>query len=166
MYFKILKGTESFDKLNEIFKRAKECRQAASKFATRYNEKGKYLDTGDSDILGGGLSFVFSETPIEGWVKDTKYKDAYRPRKSKANVEVIAEIKALPIVLRSEVNDVVKFEGGFIGNHYYYGCGVNYNLNKDFILISIPERLKDYKPTKDMIEILTSEFNKLEEELK
>lgn len=165
MYYKILKGTALFQTLTDIDNRRREVNTAALKFALRFNTEGSHLSLGDMEILGGGLSGILFEHKPDNWVKTATryYSNVYRPKKCKANAELIQEWESLPIISRSEVNKALNFESGFIGNNYYYGCGVNWGY--EFVLVSVQDELKDYVPAADMIEILGSEYKQLESEL-
>lgn len=100
------------------------------------------------------------DKPLEGWVPDKIERIFYRPRKNKANTELIAAIDALPVVLLSDVNEVLKFKVHSEGNKMYFG--LQYTIGfKDYALVYVKPEIKKYKPTEDMVEILASEYNEL-----
>jgi hypothetical protein len=112
----------------------------------------------DSHSVGGGISAIECLDGKPDGFKSVgeKHQNLYFPKVR--NKELIAKIKALPLVGNEEFNETIGFKEQFSDMcfHQRFGC-------KEFdggYLISISDKC-DYTPKSDMIEILASEYKKL-----
>lgn len=176
MKYKVLEGTKLFDALMAIKKRIFDANAASIALMKKIgaNEVRMGMQT-----LGGGLTAVHfgKKKPIgfpKGWKRVYKnhLQDAYFPQDIKANVGILAEIKALPVVTDEEINEIFKFD--WLGND-----GRDPNSNKmcfrptphwgpegtPYILVHLPEFCSRYKPVKDLIEITHAEYTELEKQM-
>lgn len=162
MKYKILKGTETFQKIEELSAKMKAATTAAFDLAKELggDEIGTHIGLGSTDNLAGGMTGIKMDKQPENWGKAAKkhYTGFYYPMRRIANKDILAKWEALPVIDRSEFNDIIGFKAQFGDCKYFPGVGVEWH--KDYILIDCHDEAK-FKPNKDTIEILGSEYNKL-----
>lgn len=153
MKYKILKGTETFKQLWVLRKKMSEVDKASHKILKRFGAD-QYRSA--FDVIAGGLSCLMLKECPKGW---KSVNGGYFPKRNvKANAELLAEIDALPVIKKNDLNSLVGFEPQFIGNKYSYCVGMIWR--KKYCLMEMNEGAK-FKPNADMKEITVSEFNKL-----
>lgn len=170
MKFKVLKGTELFDKFQALQTKMKLCNKASFNLIEELGFKEAY---GKSFVLSGGF---YGLIPIDGKTKPDGYSWAFNDRQGNAvmpsknlkkNKEILDKIKNLPVVEYSELNKLVTYKDEMSKRPSGKGNGTSINFcpevhwKEKFILIDIPDYSGKYKPPKDMIEILESEYQKL-----
>lgn len=159
-YYKILKGTDLFNKLTDFKKRGDKAREAANKLAKELgSDHDAYTSSGD---LGGIDALHFEEKP-EGWrVVGNRWQSLYYPKADQK--ELHKKIAALPIVKRSELNDIVGFSGlQMVGMAIIKSVGMAWH--NDYCVMEVAAGCK-YTPPKDATEILHSEYEKLKSKCK
>jgi hypothetical protein len=167
MKYKILKGTELFDKLSEFQNRRKVVRGLADDLAVSF---GGIAAATNGRNLSGGIDAVDFDDIIPDkneWRKvGNRWQSFYYPKaKNKAALNLISQ---LPVIKFDELNDIVGFKGGQTVsdvNGIAWVKSVGLHAHKDFILLETAEGTK-YTPHKDAIEILGSEFDKLLKKIK
>lgn len=166
MKFKVLKGTKLFDQLTKVGEDIREADNTAYKLG---KELGYKSIRGGRHVLGGGISaFQSSELP-KGW----KYaypksdREAVFPMNKKVNKELLDRIAALPKVEHEALNKILKFDPWKHNDKAYNGDGSfkiqwypGIQWKDEYVLLDVSEYMV-YKPVKDMIEILESEYEKL-----
>lgn len=163
MKFKVVKGTETFDKLTAFREHVKDVSKQAQDVVNKLGG-GKYCRK--SNKLAGGLSAIEFETKPEGYkVVGERWQGLYYPKVS--NKADLVLINGLPTIEYNELNSIVQFTGmQFVP----YGGGlacihtVGLIFGDDVMLINV-EKGCEYTPPNDVVEILASEYNKLEKKL-
>lgn len=154
MYYKVIKGTETFEKLEKVWAEMKKCNEEAVKLA---EELGfTKLAFSKKGVAGGIFGLASDEIP-DGYkrIGPVTYGCVF-PKKN--NKEAIFKIESLPIVTHTEYNDVIGFKEGFTDTHYsrHYGS----RKEGDVFLIEVSNGI-DYTPKEDMTEITFTEYNNL-----
>lgn len=167
MKYKVLKGTKLFNKLVDIQNEIQRCNKVARDFVeglgyTKFR-KSRYG-------IGGGISSIICESgkPV-GWKKSyTELPNEYMPAKIKKNDTLLKAIDNLPKVDENVINKLLDYDPWKSTEESQVGYGMVINVcpevhwKKSFILIGISERyITTYKPVRNMIEIMGSEFEKL-----
>lgn len=159
MNYVIKKGSELYEKLIAIQKRAKDARDKALQLAKDFGGKEAYTN---GRHFSGGLDAVEFDTPPEGWRSvGKKWLKLYYPKS--VNKEALSKIADLPVVEIDEVNAILSFQGGQVvsaGDGLAFVKMPHVYFRKDCILIKVTSGVK-YKPVQGMEEILESEFQKL-----
>lgn len=164
MKFKILKGTELFNKLKALQLKCQNANKAAFDLAGEFGSK-EILPSPSINVIAGGLSGMKLDAPPAGWKLASKYHyTTYYPKRTKANKDLIERIEALPKIKTEELNEIIgynPFNRSEDERRISFCPGVYWHY-EDFILVSVAEYV-EYTPVADMIEITVSEFNKLRE---
>ncbi len=172
MKYKILKGTDLYNLLAAIQKKANDCHKASRKLAKSIGAIGT-ATTGTHKRAGGvdAFEFAYDKHPDKAlWMQPDRHnnKNLFYPRsgkKYKANDDLHAKIKALPSITYEEYNGVIGFEpswGNDLTRYKSYGL----SIHEDFALVEVGEG-SGYKPNSpDMREITVSEFNSLKKLIK
>lgn len=164
MKFKILKGTETFNKLTVVFDLIdlanKEARElAASLGATEWCHSFGFYS------IGGGLTGMRFLTKPPGWklAFPKQYKDVYFPMNIASTIEVRELIKKLPIVEAQHLNDAVGYEEQEIatGGRTILSTHPAISKRLDMFLMAINEDAFYHKKPADIIEITSSEYKLL-----
>lgn len=150
MKYKILKGTDTFSKLEVLQQRIKETNKQVSDFCKKQGGTGDWLLR--SDFLAGFPVGVEFKVKPNGW-KNTRDHGFYLP--AKANKLVLTEFDSLPSIDKSELNDIVGFKRQTNENRYYGSPGIQ--IHNEFALLNVSNDCK-FTPNEDMVEILESEF--------
>jgi len=159
-YYKILKGTDLFNKLNDFKKRGDVAREAANKLAKELGSNEDAYTTGGD--IGGIDALHFDEKP-QGWRSvGNKWQSLYYPKADQK--ELHEKINALPIVKREELNEIVGFSGMQIADMAIIKS-VGMAWHKDYCVMEVAAGCR-YTPPKDAIEILHSEYDKLKSKCK
>lgn len=114
-------------------------------------------------IAGGVSSIIFPEgkpdkSELKHW-KRGALKGEYMPNeRTKKGKELAAKIDKLPHVWRHELNSIVGYK------HRWNVCGIQWNKDKDYYLISMMENW-EYQIPSDCIELTQSEFKELSKKL-
>lgn len=165
MKFKVLKGTELYNKLKLIQKKCSAAQDAAQKLGKKLG--GIEVYTTGRDRAGGidAIEFTYDNSPDkEFWMQPDRHnnKNLYYPRNNskanKVNAWMHTAISELPIVTIDEFNKVIGFESQWVSLINYKSYGLL--IKKDYALIELGEKCK-YKPLPDMIELTISEYTKL-----
>lgn len=157
MKFKVEKGTETYDKFEELFERIDKYDDEAIEMRNSLGFKKHCLH---QENVGGGIYGIFSSEKIEGFKKHPRHHSLWIPKI--ANKEIIEKFKSLPVVTRDEYNDVIGFEQQFVGLTLYRTYGLKKSEVEDCYLITMGENV-EFKPSKDLIEIVGSEYKRLSE---
>ena len=155
MKFKVEKGTKTFDELEKVFVKMKDC----NKQALELIESLGFTQFGVSNNgIAGGISCIVSKTKPDGFrVVGKPYQNLYYPKKAN-NKELLQKFDELPIISYEEFNDTIGFKAQFSSLNYHRAFGIK--KVKDVYLIDIDNKCK-YTPKSDMIEILESVYLKL-----
>lgn len=159
MKYKILQDSPLFDKLKALQKRMTNVKRQAEKVAKSFNGTGRFC--GHIHALAGGISAIeFDEKP-EGWkAVGESWQRLYYPKV--INKEANKLIAPLPLMDYDELNKLVNFKSGAYtnaGGIFWIKCP-EINFYPTYTLINIPDGVS-YTPVDHMIEILDSEFQKL-----
>lgn len=163
MKYKIKKGTETFKKLVILQQHIKEVESEAFKIVESLGAT-KYCKAFNK--LAGGISAIRLEKKPEGFKNvDKDWRMLFYPKAS--NKKVCKEIESLPTIKYDELNNIIGFEApqtvscergiGWVNT-------VGLIFGKDFMLLDV-ENGCVFKPNKDTIEILESEYQKLKSKL-
>jgi len=151
MYYKVLKGTETFEKLNNVWDKIVDYNNQSKELT---EELGFEKFGRNNNGVGGGISCFKSEEKKEGYrMVGKKHQDLCFPKANQKNI--LAKIDALPVVSYDEYNKTIGFESQFT-DVYYISHFASKRLD-ELIVIKLSENCK-YQPKEDMIEITTSEF--------
>lgn len=164
MKFKIVKGNPLYDSFMELKKRTMEVNKAANDFAKKVGGKASCRS---QNVAYGGISAIEFDAKPEGWrMVGDKYRHLFFPKAT--NKELLKEIAALPKIQYDEINNIVGFDAPqtVTSNQgiLWVNCvGISYG--KDYILLNVTSGAK-YNPPKHVIEILESEYEKLNKKSK
>lgn len=162
MKYRIDKGTETFAKLEALWKRVKKARRAARAVVDELGADQWVPQRG----LAGGIMACEFKTPPEGWKRlSARHPKLYEPMaKNKALRERLA---ALPVVPYKDLNDIVGFKQV---DHIDENTGVWRRISspglhplKDCFLMDTGDAAvsKYTPPNGDIVEILESEYQRL-----
>jgi hypothetical protein len=162
MFYKILPGSPLFDRLTKLKEKMYECNNKALDFAK--NEMGYSTIRGGHHVLAGGISAIQSKDKPKGYKAAYKGRDveAWFPADTTKNAELLARIKALPVVEHEDLNKLVKYDSWSANetdNRICFYPATHFSAK--YILMKFPDFVTNYKPTKDMIEITNLEYDKL-----
>lgn len=162
MKFKVLAGSETFNKLQAIEKKIRESNRLVKAIITELGAE-EWLNKGSEYVAGEIGGVRFKEKP-DGWkaVYAGIHYNCFMPKSIKQNRPLLDRIAEIPRVKRSEVNDCVCFKRQWVGLMQLSGIGVNWG--DTFSLIVISEEA-EYTPMPDMEEITVSEYNRLKLQL-
>lgn len=166
MYFKVEKGSDTFNKLTHLGDEIERVRKAAQTLCKKLggSDYGRF----SSNSLAGGIDGIMMKEKPEGWRNvGSKYDKAYYPKSIPKNKAVLAELAALPVIEHEELNDIVGFKGMQMvssGGGFGIVHTVAVSFGKEVILIKSHEGTK-ITPPKDMIEIVQSEFEAIKKKL-
>jgi hypothetical protein len=107
MYLKVVKGTETFDKLNAVWDKINEYNNIAKALV---NELGFDKFGRTREGVGGGISCIQSDTKPDGWRSvGKKYQSLYFPKANQK--ELLAKIEGKKGIksARRIHNDVWRF---------------------------------------------------------
>lgn len=154
MYYKLEKGNETFEKLDNVWERMIECNKKAYALCKElgFTKMGR-----SNNGVAGGISCFQADQKPEGF-KTLKGYNLYFPKKN--NKEVLNKIDELPIIEHKEYNETIGFKSQFSTSFHHSSFGSK-KVN-DIYLIEVSEECK-YTPTKDMVEITITEYKKLEQ---
>ena len=162
MKFKIIKGTETYEKFMVLkskidFVNAESVKLVESLGAQKFCKR--------SNIAYGGISAIQFEEKPQGWKKvGEDYQNFYFP---KATEKVVNKaINELPFVRYDEINEIVGFKAPQTvpcdrGLQWIDCVGLFWGI--DCIVIYVTEGA-EYTPTADLVEILDSEYLRLKAE--
>ena len=160
MKFKILPGCELFDKLTAIQSKVQSSKDVIKSTLIEKGYTGEHAQASSHYLLKVDGIEIHGEKP-KGWKVVDKYQQLYFPLA--ANKKDLEWVTALPSVSNDELNDLLNFSfsvGG--GLELYYRPGVAWH--KEFILVNTGDAT--YVNVEGMIEILESEYTKLENKAK
>ena len=159
MKFKILPGSELFDKMKALEKQINDADNLAKDACKKLG--GKQLAT-SGRYLGGGIEAIqFEETPDANlWSKVNKYHSLYRPKVR--NKEAWAIIQQLPILQSSDLNSILNFNDQTVsyGDSLIFCSRPGVFFGEKYFLVNISDGCK-YTPVEGMVEILDSEYQQL-----
>lgn len=161
MKFKILKETETFEKLMKLKERIISVNEQAAD-AIKLLGATKYCKA--QNRLAGGVCAIEFEKKPDGYRRvGDRWSDLYYPKVSnKIDSELL---QTLPTMDYKELNDIINFEGNQTiaaerGMFWIHTVGLTWGENE--ILIDVENGCKYDAPT-DVVEILESEYLKLKE---
>ncbi|UOR06272.1 hypothetical protein MUN82_04050 [Hymenobacter aerilatus] len=158
MKFKIVKGTALFEKLSELQAKCTECNKAARALADQQGANG--FASGRNMIAGGIAALCFDDKP-EGY-RLLQQPNYYYPKVTKANRPLHDAIAALPTVGNDDLNGLLnyKFQTVCDGDKMYWASRPGVIWGEEQILVDTGKA--KYEPVADMIEILESEYLRLQ----
>lgn len=163
MKYKVLKGTDLFDKLWSIQKKMQSCQDEAQKIVNTIPEADG--SSKRSHCLAGGIAaFHFKKgwtNAPDGWRKMEKgWTQWFMPKSSdKKNKELLKKISELPVLGYEIINDLLNFHFYVTEELQVWHCPI-VEWRSKYVLIEVPND-KKYKPLDGMIEIMDSEYIKL-----
>jgi len=157
MRFKVIQESTTFKKLRELETKISEVKKQANKLCKKLG--GKSIATTGRNAAGGIDAIEFLKNPgKDKWNPvGEKYSNLYAPKA--ANTEIIKQFSELPVVKFEELNSIVGFTPEYIGingSMAHVKC-IGVMFCEKEILIKSEENSK-FKPSKDLIEILESEY--------
>lgn len=161
MKFKVLKGTDTFQKLEELRIKVTDVNNQAKDVVKKLEGK-RYC--GRSHKLAGGISAIEFDTKPEGYKPvGGSWRSLYYPKS--VNKTDCKLIESLPTVEYSELNDIIGFnapqtvssEKGIL---WISTIGLIFGENE--MLIEVHDGCK-YEAPVDVVEILNSEYFALKE---
>lgn len=160
MRFKVIPESTTFKKLRAIESKISDVKKQANKVCKKLG--GKSVATTGRNAAGGIDAIEFLNNPGKDKWKPVgeKYSNLYAPKA--INTEVIKLFADLPVVKFEELNSIVGFTPEYIGMNggiAHIKC-IGVMFCKENILIKSEENSK-FKPSKDLIEILESEYNSI-----
>lgn len=162
MKYKILAGTDTFNKLLAIQKRMQEADGVIKALVAEFGAE-EWLGNGYGYIAGDLIGIWFAQKP-DGWTEiRSKHRNFFCPKSSvKGNKPLLERIAAIPKVKTSELNECVGFKPQRVDLTQYNSIGVEWG--SEFHLIEVPDDA-DYTPLDDIIEVLGSEYKRLKLQL-
>lgn len=157
MRFKVIQESTTFKKLREIETKISEVKKKANKLCKKLG--GLSVATTGRNAAGGIDAIEFVTHPgKDKWKPVGKsYDRLYSPKAN--NTEVIKQFSELPVVSFEELNKIVGFIPEYVGMNdgiAHVKCiGIMF-CEKEILLKS--EENSKFKPSKDLIEILESEY--------
>jgi hypothetical protein len=161
MFIKIPKGSELYDKCNEIMDRMVEYDKASFEWAK--SQGATSIRGGWFDIAGGISTAEFPNKPPKGWVKaGHKFGDnEYSPGKSAAGKDIQKAINGLKKMTFDEFNKAFSFDPSkHIGNKRSWHPA--FLWREDYVLMVFADHTP-YTLMPGMEEITVTEYNKLSE---
>jgi hypothetical protein len=165
MKFKILKGTDTFKKLQLLLDEIKKANQAAKELAEELgcshfsNSAGHYI------LAGGLFRFAFKTPPGKDWRKSyiTGGQQTYQPAVTKNTIELRERISALPLVYTEHLNKIIGYEEQDIpaSGRTIWSTHPTIHPKDNLFLLSMHENSRYTPPTPDIIEITMSEYKTL-----
>lgn len=177
MKFKVLKGTDLFAKLSDIKNQMLLADQEALELMNSIKLEGIVLEgySRPSHGIAGGIRafccdrYLRKENLPSGWMLMERSLSKWIFPKSgdKNNKDLLERIKKLPIVSSNELKELLNYGNYAFAVHNGMGISTvpGVQWGDKYILLSTPDGI-DYKPVKDMVEILVSEFDKLSKTIK
>ncbi|QIP16791.1 hypothetical protein G8759_31200 [Spirosoma aureum] len=160
MKYKIDRQSPTGQQLFALYDKMNECRKAAQVIC---QEVGSTSVVTSGEVIAGGIwGFEFPDKPND-------YKRVYShgarhfffPKAIRKFDDLLKRIRRLPVVQKTDINQIVGFERQVVGTAWVRSVGCSWR--KDYCLIDINEKCV-YTPRPDMIEITTSEYNRLKDE--
>jgi len=157
MKFKIKKGTRIFNRLDAIYARMKNCKNAAKALAEKHGWKEWYKKPG---AAAGGIGGVKLDQKPEGWklAAPRQSKRFFYPKQVKANKDILEELNALPVVMISEISDALGY-GLQVGPQLQISRCPGVIWRDEYILLDVHDWC-EWRPEEGK-EILVSEYNEL-----
>ncbi len=158
MKYKIKKGGPTFKKLVLVRKEIERCNDVAIELVKKHGGMKYKPITGM--VAGGieGVQFDKGKKPAF-WTVD-KQTELCMP--GDRVPEQVLEFKELPMVNSEQFNSTIGYKPEQFGTDYIWAFGCTWGTT--VVLVDIDER-SQYKPLKDMQEILVSEFVKLKNKI-
>ena len=157
MYYKLEKGSEVAKNMQILWENMKKCNVAASNYLETL---GFELHASKLGCVAGGIGAIKSDVKPEGYRRiGRKDQGMIYPRAN--NKVLIKAFDELPIITDDEFNEVIGFKSQFSDIHHHRRYGLYHR--KEGFLVHINDKCQ-YEPIEGMIEILASEFKKLENE--
>jgi len=159
MKYKILKGTETFDKLSALAEEIKRVEITADDLVRSVGGKTHYRS---NYYLAGGVSGVVFDKQPEGW-KKLSQEGHYMPKVK--NKELADRFKALPTLGLKLIQDITGYPSGEIGENKD-GQLVRFGVpglvwEDEYVLFNASSSAPWTPPNADFIEILESEYFQL-----
>lgn len=156
-FYKINKGTATFEAVDAMIKRIREAQSAADELSKELGCEKNQVLTYSHYVAGGIVGFKLEQQP-DGWKKvhSKSHYGFYFPKASvKANKQLLKRIDELPSIQRRDLSDLVGYKS-IMG-----APGIK--QTEDSILVEMTSGGWGDKaePTADMIEILGSEYDEL-----
>ena len=158
MYYRVNPDTKTYQEFENFYKKVEEYNKIAIDFR---NSLGFTKHLIPRDNVGGGILAVYSPTQPEGYkkfVSRTLTSGWWQPKAN--NKEMLEKFNSLPTVTRDELNEIIGFKKQFLSFVFVYGYAVTKSEIEDCYIIGINEKA-DFSPSKDLVEILASEYKRL-----
>ncbi|SDG72538.1 hypothetical protein SAMN04487996_12284 [Dyadobacter soli] len=157
-FYKIQKGTETFQKVADMIVQIRAANKAAENLAIEIGSTGQMIHS-DHYVAGGITGFEFYQQP-EGWRKASKHFHGYYfPKSGKENKQTLNAIYALPKIERRTLSALIGYKGIFSQP------GIMERGEYVLVVATVGNMGSSIEPTPDMIEILGSEYDELAKKL-
>lgn len=164
MKYKIVKGTETFNKLLRLKEEIKRVNKEASDVVKKLGAE-KYCKKNGK--LVGGIGGIQFDSKPEGYkVIGKEWQNFYYPKVS--NKKDLKLIENLPTIDYDALNSIIGFNGPQTietNNGIFWINTVGLIWGDDYVLIDIDDEC-EFEPNKDTVEILGSEYITLKSKIK
>lgn len=160
MKYKILKGTELFDKLSDLNKEIIDAKKKIREYVLSIG--GTDFGTNTTYNLVSLDAVKFNEKP-EGWrAVGPSWQRFYQPKSG--NKKAWDAINALPGVDIKRLNEIVGYDQ-FVGRDLVIAHRPGVYFGTDEVLIEVAEEMEWYSPLSGMVEISVTEFNEIKSKI-
>lgn len=162
MVFKILAGTELYDKILAISERMREAHNASLEVVKRLGYTS-YIKASDC-VMGGISGIKIPDGRPYGWKRTHRnsFDDCYMPANVSKNKDLIKEIESLPVVTIGEYNKIFEYDYmDLVLANKCYVVRPGFKINKDKYIVVDFGCVYTYQPLADMVEITREEYDKL-----
>lgn len=163
MYYKIEKKTapKLFKAMGKLRAKLQHVHNLAMSEVEKLGGQG-YVSSKGFKILGGGVDGIhFPNGKPVGFKNYDKSRNIYTP--TARNSKVKEQLAKLPVVLNSELNDILNYEEQTYKGTNIFSFHPSFCQRGDIFLISVDERAQ-YTPVDGMVEITVSEYKRLKDE--
>lgn len=164
MYYKITKGSETFNKIQDLIQQMERVNNLAREVVKEITGKEKNSFISGGELAGGIGGIHFYEKP-DGW-RDSgskHYDEYYYPKKNKDNTDIIKKIQELPILKKDVLAEIIGFEEQFVEMHWYGLPSTSFD--DENVIIEVNNSC-EYSPNNDIIEITGSEYKAIYSQMK
>lgn len=166
MFYKVEKGCDLYDSLQQLLARMKEVREEAKKFTEEIpNSISTYIP--QRGLAGGVMHVGFSkeeDVPTDWIIKHREGGNVYATPRGRRNSvkEIRLKMEALPVLSDNELNELVDYDPWLtVDTTSSIWWKPGYVFKDDMVLLTVSEEQVDagYKPVEGMVEITKSEFD-------
>ena len=162
MKYKIVKGSKSFELLNEVVKRIKVIQKQCTEICIEFGGTGEWCRA-SFGVTGNIIAIEFPKgiSKPEGWKQlGEKYQNLFFPKSIKENVSILERFRSIEVIDQSEINAIIGFNGPQCIMDGQSLCMVSLpiiSFAKYCFLMDVPDKCT-FTPNSDTWEILGSEY--------